>query len=568
MVSIACFTRSYHPVNTPKDLEDRTGHVYREASSKVKEEPVIAKRDNIPQITPENNKVDVPMPHDVKIEHHKVLPDNLQNNEDIDLTAFDFSADLTSVSGKRKVFQRNMAAICTLKRLEEENRGALPNEHILLKSYSGFGGLPEVFDEYNKAWANEYQEIRNALTDEEFSSARASTLNAHYTPTEIVRAIYAAIETMGFKHGNTLDPSIGSGHFIEVMPEEMRKNSHICGIDLDFLSSRLAKKIYPDVDVTHAGFEDTSYQDGSFDLAISNVPFGNYHVSSEVSLRGEHFLIHDYFIAKMIRQVRPGGIVATITSAGTMDKSNPRLREYLAQRADLICAVRLPNTAFSSAGTQTTTDVLLFKKLEDGRVRTTEDITSLPWIKAVHYSYNPYFRDHPENVLGKLQPQRNQYGDTVTVCLPVENEEKPLHVGLLERLQVATKESTNVYTPMKEPLPLPRQSQENEKEYRAGYQFKNSQLIYIEEDGKEGTVTLTGKNLAKVTSFVKLRDADAVKILLNAEEANCSDEEMKDLQQELNRLFDEHLRRFGHIKTDKTLPQLAQETSDLFLLYS
>lgn len=188
--------------------DDELSVTYGTNKEVQKEETVIAKRDNIPQIPPENNKVDVPMPHDVQIEHHKVLPDNLQNNEDIDLTAFDFSADLTSVSGKRKVFQRNMAAIRTLKRLEEENREALPNEHILLKSYSGFGGLPEVFDEYNKAWTNEYQEIRNALTDEEFSSARASTLNAHYTPTEIVRAIYAAIETMGFKHGNILDEAV------------------------------------------------------------------------------------------------------------------------------------------------------------------------------------------------------------------------------------------------------------------------------------------------------------------------------------------------------------------------
>lgn len=519
----------------------------------------------------ENNKVADPMSQDVQLEHPDDLSRNPQKSEkkqpaDIDLSAFDFSAALSSVSGKRKVFQRNMGAICTLKRLEEENREALPNERALLKSYSGFGGLPEVFDEFDKAWANEYQEIRNALTDEEFSSARASTLNAHYTPTELVRALYDAIETAGFKQGNILDPSIGSGHFIEAMPEEMRKNSHICGVDLDLLSSRLAKKIYPDVAVTNAGFEDTSYEDGSFDLAISNVPFGNYHVSSDVSLRGQHFLIHDYFIAKMIHQVRPGGLVAVITSSGTMDKGNPHLREYIAQRADLICAMRLPNTAFSSAGTKTTTDVLLLKKLDDGRIRKVEEIKSLPWIQAANYSYNPYFRDHPENVLGNLQPQRNPYGDMVTVCLPTENEEQPLSLRLVERLQAAIQASGHPYTPTKAPLPRPHQSQENTQEYRAGYQFKNGQLIYLTEDGTEGKVSLAGKNLAKATSFIKLRDA--VKILLNAEEANCSDEEMKELQQELNQLFDEHLRQFGNIRTDKTLPRLAQESSDLFLLYS
>ena len=561
---------AYSSAGLQVSLEGRTGQP-SDYSSSAAEEDVKSKSENILPIKAENNKVADPMRQDVQLEHPDDLSRNPQKSEkkqptDIDLSAFDFSADLSSVSGKRKVFQRNMAAIRILKRLEEENREALPNELALLKSYSGFGGLPEVFDEFDKAWANEYQEIRNALTDEEFSSARASTLNAHYTPTELVRALYDAIETAGFKQGNILDPSIGSGHFIEAMPEEMRKNSHICGVDLDLLSSRLAKKIYPDVAVTNAGFEDTSYEDGSFDLAISNVPFGNYHVSSDVSLRGQHFLIHDYFIAKMIHQVRPGGLVAVITSSGTMDKANPHLRKYIAQRADLICAMRLPNTAFSSAGTKTTTDVLLLKKLDDGRIRKGEEIKSLPWMQAANYSYNPYFRDHPENVLGKLQPQRNPYGDLVTVCLPTENEDQSLSLRLFERLQAAIKESGHSYTPTKAPLPRPHQSQENTQEYRAGYQFKNGQLVYLAEDGTEGKVSLAGKNLAKATSFIKLRDA--VKILLNAEEANCSDEEMKELQQELNRLFDEHLRQFGNIKTDKTLPRLAQESSDLFLLYS
>ena len=327
------------------------------------------------------------------------------------------------MSGKRKVFQRNLAAIRVMKQLEAEDRPATPEEQRLLKSYAGFGGLPEAFDEFNTSWKKEYQALRAELSDSEFTSARGSVLNAHFTSPMIVQQIYGALEKMGFQQGNILEPAAGSGRFFDSMPDDMRKNSHVFGVELDDLTSRITAKAYPDVTMSSQGFETTSFSNGSFDLAISNVPFGNYQVASDLAHRADNFLIHDYFLAKMLDDVRPGGLVVAMTSKGTMDKKDAKVREYLARRAELVTAIRLPNTAFQEAGTSATTDILILKKREQVLDKDAE----LPTWAHRFTGYNQYWDEHPEAVMGTLKRETGPFGPELT-CIP--NPDVPLEQQL------------------------------------------------------------------------------------------------------------------------------------------
>ena len=261
----------------------------------------------------------------------------------------------------KQVFYENLAAIRVLKQLEKEEREATAEERSVLQGYAGFGGLPDAFDESVSAWKEEYQALKEVLTEEEYRAARASTLTAHFTSDVVIANMYQGLKNLGFEKGTILEPSCGSGRFFANMPEEMSKQSHIYGVELDSLTGRLAQKIYPNVNITVQGFETTKYTNGSFDLAIGNVPFGEYKIQ-DPAYKTENFLIHDYFLAKMIDQVRPGGMVAVITSKGTMDKKDPKVREYLAKRGELVKAIRLPNDAFKAAGTEVTADILIFKK--------------------------------------------------------------------------------------------------------------------------------------------------------------------------------------------------------------
>ena len=310
-----------------------------------------------------------------------------------------------------------MRAIRTLKTLEKEHRPASPEDQEVLSQYVGWGGIPQAFDERNAAWADENRELKYTLTPEEYEMARASTLNAHYTSPTVIRAIYSAVEQMGFHTGNILEPSCGVGNFFGLLPETMQ-NSRLYGVELDSITGRIAQYLYPQADIAVTGFEKTDRKD-FFDLAIGNVPFGAYKVADRQFDR-YNFLIHDYFFAKALDQVRPGGIVAFITSKGTMDKQSPEVRKYIAQRAELLGAIRLPNNAFkANAGTEVTSDIIFLQK-RDRAIDIEPDWVHLGQTED-GIPVNSYFVDHPDMILGKMVWDDSMYGaHQETACQALE----------------------------------------------------------------------------------------------------------------------------------------------------
>ena len=459
------------------------------------------------------------------------------------------------MSGKRKVFQRNLAAIRVMKQLEAEDRSATSEEQRLLKSYAGFGGLPEAFDEFNTSWKKEYQALRAELSDSEFTSARSSVLNAHFTSPMLVQQIYSALEKMGFQQGNILEPAAGSGRFFDSMPDDMRKNSHVFGVELDDLTSRITAKAYLDVNMSNQGFETTSFSNGSFDLAISNVPFGNYQVASDLSHRADNFLIHDYFLDKMLDDVRPGGLVVAMTSKGTMDKKDAKVREYLARRAELVTAIRLPNTAFQEAGTSATTDILILKKREQVLDKDAE----LPTWAQRFTGYNRYWDEHPEAVMGTLKRENGPFGPELT-CVP--NPDMPLE----QQLQTFIQSIPQVYQPADVPLPVPVQEQQYEHTRPCGIFYEDGNLIHYGATGTHEKLDITLKQAQKILSAIHLRDATYE--LLEAEKNGCSQVELAGLQRKLNTLYDDHVDRHGRIQGDKELEKLFHEDPSYPLLRS
>ena len=327
---------------------------------------------------------------------------------------FRITDDALGIGGAKEKFRRNVEAIRMLEQIESESRLATPEEQKILSQYVGWGGLADAFDESKSAWAVEYRELKELLSDAEYASARESTLNAHYTSPMIIRSIYEALENMGFEKGNVLEPAMGIGNFFGMLPEKMQE-SRLYGVELDGITGRIAKQLYPKVDIKITGFEKTDYPNDFFDVAIGNVPFGQYKVADK-QYDKNNFLIHDYFFAKTLDKVRPGGVVAFVTSKGTMDKKSPEVRKYLAQRAELLGAVRLPNTAFKeNAGTEVTSDILFLKKrdrvmdLEPEWVHLSEDENGI--------AMNSYFVEHPEMIVGKMEMVSGPYGMEST-CMP------------------------------------------------------------------------------------------------------------------------------------------------------
>ncbi|MBR2645683.1 MAG: N-6 DNA methylase, partial [Clostridia bacterium] len=331
-------------------------------------------------------------------------------------TDFRITDDHLGEGGAKTKFQRNVAAIRTLKAIEAENRLATPEEQAILSQYVGWGGLPDAFDDSKEQWQSEYAELKELLTDSEYESARASTLNAHYTSPVVIRAMYEAIGNMGFQTGNILEPSCGIGNFFGMLPERMR-SSKLYGVELDDLTGRIAKQLYQNANVRIEGFEESVYPDSFFDVAIGNVPFGDYPLADK-RYDKNHFLIHDYFFAKALDKVRPGGVVAFITSSGTMDKANPSIRKYIAQRAELLGAIRLPNNAFrANAGTDVVADILFLQK-RDHPIEIDED-----WLhigkSELGYPINEYFLKNPDMILGELTEESARFGMGQTVK-PIE----------------------------------------------------------------------------------------------------------------------------------------------------
>lgn len=436
----------------------------------------------------------------------------------------------------------NIEAIKTLYRIEEENRDATPEEQEVLSKYVGWGGLSDVFDNLKSSWSAEYNELKDLLSKEEYESARASTLNAHYTSPVIIDSIYSALDKFGFSKGNIIEPAMAVGNFFGRLPESM-KNSRLYGVELDDISGRIAKKLYPNANISICGFEESKFDNSFFDVAIGNVPFGQYSVSDK-KYDKHNFLIHDYFFAKSLDLVREGGVVAFVTSKGTLDKQNPMVRKYLSQRAELIGAIRLPNTAFKgNAGTEVTSDIIFLKKRD--RVIDIE----ADWIylgkNKDNISMNQYFVEHPEMVLGKMEMVSGHYGMEST-CIPDNSS------SLEEQLQRAI---GNLSAEIKynDEFDMAVEEEESEKVIPASADVKNFSYtehngkIYYRENSKMQQVELSEKDSSRVKGLIALRDHTYELINMQLEEYSEKDITVK--RYELNTLYDSFIKSYGNLNS-------------------
>lgn len=447
--------------------------------------------------------------------------------------------DRLGEGGPKEKFKRNVEAIRVLKALEADNRPASPAEQEILAQYVGWGGLADAFDEHKAAWAVECAQLRNLLTPEEYNAAMGSVLNAHYTSPTIIRAIYDAVERMGFTSGNVLEPAMGVGNFFGMMPESM-SDGRLYGVELDSISGRIAKQLYPKANITVAGFETTDRRD-FFDLAVGNVPFGNYKVDDKAYNR-LGFSIHNYFIAKMIDQVRPGGVVAVVTSRYTMDQQSPEVRKYLAERAELLGAIRLPNDAFrANAGTDVVADILFFQKRE--RAMTIEP----DWVhlgeNSDGFAINQYFIDHPEMVLGEQTSESTQYGQPGYTVSPTAG------ATLADELRDAVQRIHGTYVAAA--LPELAEGEEIRESIPADPSVKNYSYtivdgqVYYRENSIMVRPDLNQTAQERVKGLVGLRDC--VHALIDAQMDEAGDSAIQGLQAELNQRYDAFTAKYGLI---------------------
>ena len=440
---------------------------------------------------------------------------------------------------RREKFQRNIVAITTLQTLEKENRFATKEEQETLSQYVGWGGLPDAFDESKDNWHSEYLQLKDLLTEDEYEMARASTLNAHYTSPTVIQAIYDAVEQMGFTTGNILEPACGTGNFFGMLPESMQ-GSNLYGVELDSITGRIAKQLYPSANISITGFEKTELPDSFFDLAIGNVPFGNYKLT-EKRYDSQNFLIHDHFFAKALDKVRPGGIVAFVTSKGTMDKKNPEVRRYLAQRAELLGAIRLPNTAFSkNAGTEVTSDIIFLQK-RDRPIDVDRDWIHLG-LDENDITLNSYFADHPGMILGNMEMVSGQFGEE-SACVPIEG------AGLIEQLKAAV---LNVEGEISE-ADLPDLEISEQVSIPADPNVKNHTYalvdgeVYFRENSRMVKPALNQTAKERITGLVELREC--VNDLIYFQLEDFSDEVIKAEQVKLNQLYDRFTEKYGLINS-------------------
>ena len=470
----------------------------------------------------------------------------LENNvsEDISAENYVISDMELGVGTAKEKFQRNVEAIRTLETIESEKRPATNEEQEVLSKYVGWGGLADAFDETKSAWAKEYAELKTLLSEEEYISARESTLNAHYTSPVIIQEIYRTLQRMGFTKGNLLEPSMGIGNFFGMLPETMRE-SHLYGVELDSLTGRIARLLYPKANITVDGYEKTAFPNDFFDAAVGNVPFGQYKVADK-KYDKYNFLIHDYFFGKTLDQVRPGGVIAFITSKGTMDKENPKVRKYIAQRAELLGAVRLPNTAFkANAGTEVTSDILFLQKrdrivdIEPDWVHLSQDENGI--------SMNSYFVEHPEMVVGSMEMVSGPYGMEST-CVPDDS------LPFEEQLQKSLSFIEGSY----EEIELEELNEELIAEViPAVPEVKNfsyaliDDRLYYRENSLMRPVEASGGMLERIKGMVAIRDCTRELIRLQLED--YPDEQIHSRQKQLNDLYDSFAKDYGRIfsKTNK-----------------
>ena len=473
---------------------------------------------------------------------------------------FHITDDDLGVGGPKQKFARNIEAIRTLFKLEEEHRGATAEEQQVLSQYVGWGGLADAFDPNKENWSAEYTHLKELLSEDEYAAARASTLNAHYTSPTVIRGIYDAVERMGFRSGNILEPSMGVGNFFGMLPDTMQ-DSRLYGVELDSITGRIAKKLYPQADITVAGFETTDRRD-FYDLAVGNVPFGQYKVNDK-AYNKLGFSIHNYFFAKAIDQVRPGGVVAFVTSRYTMDSKDSTARKHMAERADLLGAIRLPNNAFrANAGTDVVSDIIFLQK-RDRPIDHEPDWVQLGKTED-GFAINQYFVDHPEMVLGNLELESTQYGHDLTVA-PIEG------AVLADQLAEAVQHIEGNYTAVEIAAPDVADAEAQRKTLPADPTVKNFSYtvvdgeIYYRENSIMTQIELSDNAKGRVAGMVELRQI--VNELIQQQLNDFPDEDIKASQAKLNAAYDAFTAKYGLIN-DKKNARLFDDDSSYYLLCS
>ena len=486
------------------------------------------------------------LPYDIVIEQ-------LKTDETPPPENFQITDDNLGIGGAKAKFRMNIDAIHTLKQIEAENRHATPDEQEALSKYVGWGGLADAFDDSKDNWKSEYAELSAALTPEEYTAARSSTLNAHYTSPTVIKAIYEAVGNMGFTAGNILEPSMGVGNFFGLLPQEM-SGSKLYGVELDSITGRIAKQLYPNADITVAGFETTDRRD-FFDLAVGNVPFGQYKVNDK-AYNKLNFSIHDYFFAKALDQVRPGGVIAFITSRYTMDKESPDVRKYIAERADLLGAIRLPNNAFkANAGTEVVSDILFLQKRDHPQV-IEPDWVHLG-VNSDGFAINSYFIDHPEMILGQMTSENTQYGRQDFTVEPIEGLE------LADQLHDAIKYIRGTYVEAE--LPDLGEHEAIDTSIPADPNVKNYSYtvvdgdVYYRENSRMVKPNLNATAKERVKGMVELRDC--VQNLIDLQLNGGTDEEIAQSQTQLNQLYDDYTAKYGLINDRANRAAFADDSS-------
>ena len=491
------------------------------------------------------------LPFDVEIRTIKTPEPPIPKPE---LHNFRITDDHLGEGGAKAKFRMNMDAINLLKELEFDGRQATPEEQVILSRYVGWGGLADAFDETKDNWKSEFAELYTALSPEEYAAARSSTLNAHYTSPTVIKAIYEAVCSMGFETGNILEPSMGVGNFFGLLPESMQ-NSRLYGVELDSITGRIAKQLYPKADITVAGFETTDRRD-FYDLAIGNVPFGQYQVNDR-AYNKFGFSIHDYFFAKALDQVRPGGVVAFVTSRYTMDKQSPEVRKYIAQRAELLGAIRLPNNAFkANAGTEVVSDIIFLQK-RDRPIEIEPD-----WIHLGKnddgFAINSYFIDHPEMILGRQTSESTQYGKQDFTVEPIEGLE------LADQLHDAVKYIRGTYTEAE--LPELGAGEAIDTSIPADPNVKNYSYtvvdgnVYYRENSRMVKPDLNAAAMERVKGMVELRDC-VQKLIGQQMDGYTPDEVIRQTQRELNELYDNFTAKHGLINSRGNALAFADDSS-------
>ncbi len=483
-----------------------------------------------------------------KPEEAPIVPSPAGEKQDFRITDMELG-----YGGPKAKFRMNTDAIRLLKQLEAENRLATSDEQTVLSKYVGWGALSAAFDETNEQWKSEYEELRGLLTPEEYSAARSSTLNAHYTSPTVIQAIYSALSSFGFKTGNVLEPACGIGNFFGMLPDEMRQ-SKLYGVELDPITGRIARQLYQTANIAIQGFEETSLPDSFFDVVIGNVPFGDYSVTDK-KYDKEHMLIHDYFIAKSLDKVRPGGIVAVVTSSGTLDKQNPAARKYIAKRAELVGAIRLPNDAFQkNAGTSVVADILFLQK----RDRPIE--VEPEWVHLGKtdegYTINQYFIGNPQMILGTLTTDSTQYGRQEVTVAPIEGE------ALSDQLRDAL---ANIHTD----ITISDEELDPEEDdigtIPADPSVRNYSFtlfegdVYFREDSVMRKVDVPQTALSRIRGMIELRDS--VRKVIQYQLEGYSDEVVQDEQKKLNALYDSFTEKYGLLSSRANRNAFAGDSS-------